>query len=147
MRCEGRPRPASLPIPYRQIRAETRGGPAVKRRSPISGSTQPQLAPSHWALDQVEPLQVEPLHVFPLHVLPDQVVPLHVLPDQVEPLHVLPLQVLPDQVDPFHTPPDQLAPAASRSAIRTELKGWPKMSSLPWSTTPLSERWFEPRVA
>ena len=123
---------------------------------------QPQLATSHPSPDQLEPLQslplqelpdqLEPSHELPLQELPDQLEPLHELPlqelpDQLEPLHELPLQELPDQLEPFQVPPDQLDPIASRKAILTELNGCPKMSWFPWSTTPPSERWFEPRAA
>ena len=68
--------------------------------------------------------------------------PLHELPDQDEPLHELP-----DQDEPFQTPPDQLEPAASSAAMAAELKGIPKMSCSPWSTTPLIEMWSVPREA
>ena len=135
------------------------------RLLPLVG--QPQLAPSHWSPDQLEPLQLEPLHELPLHELPDQLeppqelpdqerllqleplqeLPLHELPDQLEPLQELPFQESPVHWEPFHVPPDQLEPCASSTAIRSELNGWPKMSSGPWSTTPPSERWFEPRDA
>src|SRR5215475_2239532 len=103
---------------------------------------QPQLAPSHDALDQLLPLQLEPLQLEPLHELPDQRRLL-----QLEPLHELPLHELPDQLEPFHLPPDQLEPLASRAAIEAELKGLPKMSVSPWSTTPSRLRWSLPREA
>jgi hypothetical protein len=128
---------------------------------------QPQLAPSHCEPDQLEPLQLEPLHELPLQELPLQELPdqleplqelpdqtrslqlepLHELPDQLEPLQELPDHELPDQLEPFQTPPDQLEPAASSAAMTAELKGWPKMSCSPWSTTPFIETWSLPREA
>ena len=125
-------------------------------RSPAPPATDhPQLAPSHWSLNQPDPLQLEPLQELPLQELPDQLeplheLPLHELPDQLEPLHELPLQELPDQLEPLHELPlhelpDQLLPEASRAAMDVESNGCPKMSCSPWRTTPFSDRWPSPR--
>ena len=72
---------------------------------------------------------------------------LEIAPDHDEPLQLEPLHELPDQDEPFQKLPDQLWPAASKSAITAELKGMPKMSCSPWSTTPLTEMWSLPRDA
>src|SRR5579884_854890 len=131
------------------FRPRKRGRPscAGPLRESLRADQRPQLAPSHCALDQLDPLQLEPLQELPLHELPDQLEPLHGLPDQLLPLHELPLHELPDQLEPFHLPPDQLDPAASSAAICVELNGLPKMSCSPWSTTPFKVRWSEPRAA
>ena len=91
----------------------------------------------------------------PLQELPDQDEPLQEFADHDEPLQLDPLQAtrheplheLPDQDEPFQIPPDQLEPAASSAAIAAELKGMPKMSCSPWSTTPFIEMWSVPREA
>jgi hypothetical protein len=88
------------------------------------------------------PLQERADQLDPLHELPDQLDPLQELPDQLDPLHELP-----DQLEPFQVPPDQLDPVASRAAITVELKGCPKMSCSPWSTTPFMLMWSVPREA
>src|SRR5579884_2209089 len=106
------------------FRPRKRGRPscAGPLRESLRADQRPQLAPSHCALDQLDPLQLLPLHELPLHELPDQ-------------------------LEPFHLPPDQLDPAASSAAICVELNGLPKMSCSPWSTTPFKVRWSEPRAA
>ncbi len=56
-------------------------------------------------------------------------------------------QAVPTRERPSQSPSVQTVPAARALASALELRGWPKMSTSPWSTTPFSSSRTEPRAS